>query len=58
MPHQLPEQQQKRKIEDIDFAYHDISSSFIRAFLYIKTKSFHWYVSGPHFRDYHLLLDD
>ena len=26
--------------------------------LYIKTKNFHWHVSGPHFRDYHLLMDD
>jgi starvation-inducible DNA-binding protein len=26
--------------------------------LYMKTKNFHWHVSGPHFRDYHLLLDD
>ena len=26
--------------------------------LYVKTKNFHWHVSGPHFRDYHLLLDD
>jgi starvation-inducible DNA-binding protein len=26
--------------------------------LYIKTKNFHWHMSGPHFRDYHLLLDD
>jgi starvation-inducible DNA-binding protein len=26
--------------------------------LYIKTKNFHWHVSGPHFRDYHLLLDE
>jgi starvation-inducible DNA-binding protein len=25
--------------------------------LYVKTKSFHWHVSGPHFRDYHLLFD-
>ena len=25
--------------------------------LYLKTKNFHWHVSGPHFRDYHLLLD-
>ncbi len=25
--------------------------------LYFKTKNFHWHVSGPHFRDYHLLLD-
>jgi starvation-inducible DNA-binding protein len=26
--------------------------------LYVKTKNFHWHMSGPHFRDYHLLLDD
>lgn len=26
--------------------------------VYLKTKNFHWHVSGPHFRDYHLMLDD
>src|SRR3954467_5286786 len=26
--------------------------------LYFKTKNFHWHVSGPHFRDYHLMLDE
>src|SRR5882757_6638937 len=26
--------------------------------LYMKTKNFHWHLSGPHFRDYHLLLDE
>ena len=26
--------------------------------LYLKTKNFHWHVSGPHFRDYHLMFDD
>lgn len=26
--------------------------------LYLKTKNFHWHVSGPHFRDYHLLFDE
>ena len=26
--------------------------------LYVKTKNFHWHASGPHFRDYHLLLDE
>ena len=26
--------------------------------LYLRTKNFHWHVSGPHFRDYHLLLDE
>src|ERR1700759_2195486 len=26
--------------------------------LYLKTKNFHWHIGGPHFRDYHLLLDE
>src|SRR4051794_18471480 len=26
--------------------------------LYMKTKNFHWHLSGPHFRDYHLMLDE
>src|SRR5881394_2489757 len=26
--------------------------------LYLKTKNFHWHLSGPHFRDYHLMLDE
>jgi starvation-inducible DNA-binding protein len=26
--------------------------------IYVKTKNFHWHVAGPHFRDYHLLLDE
>jgi starvation-inducible DNA-binding protein len=26
--------------------------------LYLKTKNFHWHMSGPHFRDYHLLFDE
>jgi starvation-inducible DNA-binding protein len=26
--------------------------------LYVKTKNFHWHISGPHFREYHLLLDE
>src|SRR6476659_10003273 len=49
----------------------DLGSSAVRAIsaalnvlladmfaLYLKTKNFHWHISGPHFRDYHLLLDD
>jgi starvation-inducible DNA-binding protein len=32
-----------------------VSDSFV---LYVKTKNFHWHVSGPHFRDYHLLFDE
>jgi starvation-inducible DNA-binding protein len=49
----------------------DLESSAVRALagalnilladmfgLYLKTKNFHWHVSGPHFRDYHLMLDE
>ena len=44
-------------------AIHDISEALklllSDAFaLYLKTKNFHWHMSGPHFRDYHLMLDD
>src|SRR5882757_9656090 len=46
-----------------DDAVQALSTSFTRLLadmfaLYIKTKNFHWHVSGPHFRDYHLLLDE
>ena len=46
-----------------DDAVQALSASFTRLLadtfaLYIKTKNFHWHVSGPHFRDYHLLLDE
>ncbi len=46
-----------------DAAVREISKALNRiladAFaLYLKTKNFHWHVSGPHFRDYHLLLDE
>jgi starvation-inducible DNA-binding protein len=44
-------------------ATHDISAGMNAILadvfgLYLKTKNFHWHMSGPHFRDYHLLLDD
>jgi starvation-inducible DNA-binding protein len=44
-------------------AVEEISSNLRRLLadvfaLYLKTKNFHWHVSGPHFRDYHLLLDE
>jgi starvation-inducible DNA-binding protein len=44
-------------------AVHDISGALTALLadifaLYVKTKNFHWHISGPHFRDYHLLLDD
>jgi starvation-inducible DNA-binding protein len=34
---------------------HLLADAFV---LYLKTKNFHWHVRGPHFRDYHLLLDE
>ena len=38
---------------------HAINALVADAFaLHVKTKNFHWHVSGPHFRDYHLLLDE
>jgi starvation-inducible DNA-binding protein len=49
---------------DINADYaRDISSSLTSILadvftLYVKTKNFHWHMTGPHFRDYHLLLDD
>ncbi len=44
-------------------AIHDIGAAFTTLLadefaLYIKTKNFHWHMSGAHFRDYHLMLDD
>mgnify|MGYP001056598422 FL=1 len=44
-------------------AVKDISAAMTTALadvfaLYLKTKNFHWHMSGPHFRDYHLLLDE
>jgi starvation-inducible DNA-binding protein len=46
-----------------DKAVDDISQALIPLLadvfaLYLKTKNFHWHMSGPHFRDYHLMLDD
>jgi starvation-inducible DNA-binding protein len=44
-------------------AVHDISAALTVLLsdvfaLYLKNKNFHWHMSGPHFRDYHLMLDD
>src|SRR6478736_5749558 len=36
-------------------ATRDLADAFA---LYLKTKNFHWHMSGPHFRDYHLMLDE
>jgi starvation-inducible DNA-binding protein len=43
-------------IKDITAAMNAILADVFA--LYLKTKNFHWHVSGPHFRDYHLLMDE
>jgi starvation-inducible DNA-binding protein len=43
-------------IKDLSTAMNQVlADAFV---LYVKTKNFHWHMSGPHFRDYHLLLDE
>jgi starvation-inducible DNA-binding protein len=46
----------KAATRDISGALNALLADFFA--LYFKTKNFHWHVSGPHFRDYHLLLDE
>jgi starvation-inducible DNA-binding protein len=46
----------ERATRDISGALNALLADFFA--LYLKTKNFHWHVSGPHFRDYHLLLDE
>jgi starvation-inducible DNA-binding protein len=43
-------------VRDISGALTTLLADFFA--LYVKTKNFHWHISGPHFRDYHLLLDE
>jgi starvation-inducible DNA-binding protein len=51
-PGALPE----KAVQDISRALIPLLSDVFA--LYLKTKNFHWHMSGPHFRDYHLMLDD
>jgi starvation-inducible DNA-binding protein len=51
-PTTLPEE----AVQDISRALIPLLSDVFA--LYLKTKNFHWHMSGPHFRDYHLMLDD
>jgi starvation-inducible DNA-binding protein len=51
-PTDLPED----AVREISKALNGILADTIA--LYFKTKNFHWHMSGPHFRDYHLMLDD
>ena len=45
-----------RAVKDISGALNILLADMFA--LYVKTKNFHWHMSGPHFRDYHLLLDE
>ena len=46
----------EKAVQDISRALTPLLSDVFA--LYLKTKNFHWHMSGPHFRDYHLMLDD
>lgn len=52
VPSDIPQQQ----VEEISGALNALLADVF--VLYLKTKNFHWHMSGSHFRDYHLLLDE
>src|SRR2546427_3701303 len=55
-PLKTPTELTRAAIKDIAGAMNAILADVFA--LYVKTKNFHWHMSGPHFRDYHLLLDE
>ena len=55
-PLETPSRLGDNAVRDIAGALTALLADFFA--LYMKTKNFHWHVSGPHFRDYHLMLDD
>jgi starvation-inducible DNA-binding protein len=55
-PLATPTNLKSNAVRDISGALTILLADFFA--LYMKTKNFHWHVSGPHFRDYHLLLDE
>jgi starvation-inducible DNA-binding protein len=55
-PLQTPNDLGAAATKDISAALNELLADVFA--LYLKTKNFHWHVSGPHFRDYHLLLDE
>ncbi len=55
-PLATPSDIDKKSVKDITGALNALLADVFA--LYIKTKNFHWHMSGPHFRDYHLLLDE
>ena len=55
-PVKTPSDLKPNAIQDVSGALNMLLADMLA--LYLKTKNFHWHVSGPHFRDYHLLLDE
>jgi starvation-inducible DNA-binding protein len=55
-PLQTPTDLGSNAVRDISAALNVLLADIFA--LYMKTKNFHWHISGPHFRDYHLLLDE
>jgi starvation-inducible DNA-binding protein len=55
-PLDTPTDLKANAVRDISGALNILLSDMFA--LYLKTKNFHWHISGPHFRDYHLLLDE
>jgi starvation-inducible DNA-binding protein len=55
-PLQTPTAMTAQAVRDISGALNGLAADMFA--LYLKTKNFHWHMSGPHFRDYHLLLDE
>lgn len=55
-PMETPTDLGSQATKDISAALNLLLADFFA--LYLKTKNFHWHVSSPHFRDYHLLLDE
>ena len=56
IPLSVPTDLTRSAVKDIAGAMNAILADVFA--LYLKTKNFHWHMSGPHFRDYHLLLDE
>src|SRR6195256_1731389 len=55
-PLDTPTDLSKEAVRDLSAALNALLADTFA--LYVKTKNFHWHVNGPHFRDYHLLLDE
>ena len=56
LPLRTPTDRSPEAVRDISAAMNGVLADVFA--LYLKTKNFHWHMSGPHFRDYHVLLDE